>query len=70
MNRKKDNVVYTEKQIKKALKLKFEDNLPLSEISEKTDIPQEYIRKLVQGKLRKDLVIGYLLKSDNKKLDF
>lgn len=70
MNKKKDNTVYSDKQIKEALILKFENNLSLSDISEITNIPQEYIRKLVQGKLRKDLVMDYLLHIDNKKLDF
>jgi len=70
MNKKKDNIVYSDKQIKEALILKFENNLSLSDISGITNIPQEYIRKLVQGKLRKDLVMDYLLHIDNKKLDF
>ena len=70
MKDKNDNSTYSESKIKKALKLKFEENLSLTEISLATDIPKEYIRKLVQGKIRNDLVMEYLLKNDFKKLDF
>lgn len=70
MKDKNDNSTYSESKIKKALKLKFEENLSLIEISLATDIPKEYIRKLVQGKIRNDLVMEYLLKNDFKKLDF
>jgi hypothetical protein len=70
MKDKNNNSTYSDKKIKKALKLKFEDNLSLTEISLATDIPKEYIRKLVQGKIKNDMVMEYLLKSDFKKLDF
>ena len=70
MKDKNDNSTYSESKIKKALKVKFEENLSLTEISLATDIPKEYIRKLVQGKIRNDLVMEYLLKNDFKKLDF
>ena len=70
MKDKKDNIIYSEDKIKLALKCKFEYNMPLAEISLKTDIPKEYIRKLVQGKKRNALVMDYLLNNNLDNLDF
>lgn len=70
MKNKKDNTIYAEDKIRLALKCKFELNMPLAEISLMTDIPKEYIRKLVQGKKRNDIVMTYLLNSDIDKLNF
>lgn len=70
MGNKKDNTVYSEEKIKLALKCKFELNMSLAEISLRTDIPKEYLRKLVQGKKRNTLVMDYLLNSDLDKLNF
>jgi len=70
MGNKKDNIIYSEEKINLALKCKFELNMPLAEISLRTDIPKEYIRKLVQGKKRNNIVMNYLLNSNIDKLDF
>jgi hypothetical protein len=70
MTNKKDNVIYSEDKIKLALKCKFELNMSLKEISLRTDIPKEYIRKLLQGKKRNALVMEYLLNNKLDNLDF
>jgi hypothetical protein len=70
MKNKKNNIVYSEEKVKLALKYKFELNMPLEEISLATDLPKEYIRKLVQGKKRNKLVMDYILNSNLDKLNF